>query len=144
MKLDMEAGETLGLDEETIQEAFDRVGTKSYAYLSEGTFQPFLPSAEIQQAFEENAERLGLSNPYEEAQDAIETIYDNLTEVTLDEPVFPSIENPLMPIMQDTPVTQTSLKLPSIDANAVNAQVQRNIRPDLTRQQLFDFLFPRG
>ena len=49
-----------------------------------------------------------------------------------------------MPIMEDTPVTQTSLNLPSIDTNAVNAQVQRNIRPDLTRQQLFDFLFPQG
>ena len=144
MKLDMEAGETLGLDEETIQEAFDRVGTKSYAYLSEGTFQPFLPSAEIQQAFEQNAERLGLSNPYEEAQDAIESIYDNLTEVTLDEPVFPSIENPLMPIMQDTPVTQTSLNLPSIDQSMMTQSQAANQFSNLTMDQKIRLLFPNG
>ena len=79
----MEAGSVLGLDEDQIEEAFSRVGTTAYSFLEEGEFRPFLPSAEIAQAFEENAERLGVSNPYEEAQDAIEDIYEGLTEVTL-------------------------------------------------------------
>jgi len=144
MKLDMEAGSTLGLSEDQIIEAFDRVGTQAYDSLTEGEFRPFLPSDEIIQAFENNAERLGLSNPYDEAGDAIEEIYDQLTEVSLDEAVFPSIDNPLMPIMQDTPITPTSLNLPSIDANAVNAQVQRNVTSNLTKEQIYNFLFPRG
>ena len=144
MKLDMEAGEVLGLDEDQMQESFQRVGSKTYESLNEGVFRPFLPSPEVQQAFEINAEKLGLESPYEEAADVIENIYDELTDLDLNEGIFPDIANPLMPIMQDTPITPTTLNLPSIDANAVNAQVQKNIRPDLTRQQLFDFLFPQG
>jgi hypothetical protein len=144
MKLDMEAGATLGLDEEQIQEAFSRVGTTAYSYLNEGTFRPFLPSAEIQQAFEQNAERLGLSNPYEEAQDAVETIYDQLTEVTLDEPVFPSIDNPLMPIMEDTPITPTSLNLPQIDQSVLTQTQVANQFSNLTMDQKIRLLFPNG
>ena len=105
---------------------------------------PGVDTQAVGQAFEQNAIKLGLDNPFNEAESAIDSIADELSYVTLDEPVFPSIENPLMPIMEDTPITPTSLNLPSIDVNAVNAQVQKNIRPDLTRQQLFDFLFPQG
>jgi hypothetical protein len=144
MKLDMEAGETLGLDEDQIIEAFDRVGTKAYSSLTEGEFRPFLPSAEIQQAFEQNAERLGLSNPYEEAVDAIEDIYDQLTEVTLDEAVFPSIDNPLMPIMQDTPITPTSLNLPQIDQSVMTQTQVANQFSNLTMDQKIRLLFPNG
>ena len=45
------------LNEDQIIEAFDRVGTKAYSSLTEGEFQPFLPSAEIQQAFEEKGRK---------------------------------------------------------------------------------------
>ena len=144
MKLDMEAGETLGLDEDQIIEAFDRVGTKAYNSQTEGEFQPFLPSAEIQQAFEQNAERLGLENPYEEAQDAVEEIYDQLIDLTLDEAVFPNIENPLMPIMQDTPITPTSLNLPSIDQSVMTQTQAANQFSNLTMDQKIRLLFPNG
>ena len=144
MKLDMQAGETLGLDEDQIVEAFDRVGTKAYSYLEEGTFQPFLPSPEIQQAFEENAERIGVENPYEEAVDAIEDIYDSLTELDLNEAMFPNIENPLMPIMQDTPITPTSLNLPSIDQSVITQTQAANQFSNLTMDQKIRLLFPNG
>ena len=140
----MEAGATLGLDEDQIQEAFSRVGTTAYSYLDEGTFRPFLPSAEIQQAFEQNAERLGLENPYEEAVDAIEEIYDQLSDITLDEAVFPSIDNPLMPIMQDTPITPTSLNLPSIDQSVMTQTQAANQFSNLTMDQKIRLLFPNG
>ncbi len=144
MKLDMEAGETLGLSSYQIEEAFDRVGTKAYNALTDGEFQPFLPSREIEDAFEQNAERLGLSNPYEEAVDAIEDIYDQLTEVTLDEPVFPSIDNPLMPIMEDTPITPTSLNLPQIDQSVMTQTQVANQFSNLTMDQKIRLLFPNG
>ena len=140
----MEAGETLGLDEDQIIEAFDRVGTKAYSSLTEGEFRPFLPSAEIQQAFEQNAERLGLSNPYEEAVDAIEDIYDQLTEVSLDEAVFPSIDNPLMLIMEDTPITPVSLNLPQIDQSVLTQTQVANQFSNLTMDQKIRLLFPNG
>ena len=144
MKLDMEAGEILGLSEDNMEEAFDRVGTKAYNALTDGEFQPFLPSREIEDAFEQNAERLGLSNPYEEAVDAIENIYDQLESITLDEAVFPNIENPLMPIMQDTPVTQTSLNLPSIDQSVMTQSQAANQFSNLTMDQKIRLLFPNG
>jgi len=144
MKLDMEAGTTLGLSEDQIIEAFDRVGTKAYDSLNDGEFRPFLPSREIEDAFEQNAERLGLSNPYEEAVDAIENIYDQLESITLDEAVFPSIENPLMPIMEDTPVTQTSLNLPSIDQSMMTQSQAANQFSNLTMDQKIRLLFPNG
>ena len=130
--------------EEQMSESFSRVSNKEYSALRDGVFVPFMPSNDVKLAFRINAEKLGLDDPYEEAGEVINEIYADLLETDLDEGIFPDIANPLMPIMQDTPITPTTLNLPSIDANAVNAQVQKNIRPDLTRQQLFDFLFPQG
>ena len=49
--------------------------------------------------------------------------------------------NPLETIMQDTPLGPTTLNLPSIDANAVSAQVQGNNFSNLTTQQKLDLLF---
>jgi hypothetical protein len=46
--------------------------------------------------------------------------------------------------LQDTPLTPTSLNLPSIDTNAVAAQVQGGNFSGLTNQQKFDLLFPNG
>ena len=144
MKQDMEAGQVLGLDEEQVIESFDRVGTRAYDALNDGEFRPFLPSREIENAFEENAARLGISNPYEEAVDSIEEIYDQLESVTLDEPFFPTIENPLLPIMQDTPVTQTSLNLPSVDQSVMTQTQAANQFSNLTMDQKIRLLFPNG
>jgi hypothetical protein len=144
MKQDMEAGQVLGLDEEQVIESFDRVGTRAYDALNDGEFRPFLPSREIENAFEENAARLGISNPYEEAIDSIEDIYDQLESVTLDEPFFPNIENPLLPIMQDTPVTPTALNLPSVNQSVMTKTQAANQFSNLTMDQKIRLLFPNG
>ncbi len=67
-----------------------------------------------------------------------------LSEVTLDEAVFPNIENPLMPIMQDTPVTPTSLNLPSIDQSVMTQSQAANQFSNLTMDQKIRLLFPNG
>jgi hypothetical protein len=67
-----------------------------------------------------------------------------MSDLNLFLPEFPVFENPLMPIMQDTPLTPTSLNLPSIDTNAVAAQVQGGNFTGLTNRQKFDLLFPNG
>jgi hypothetical protein len=144
MKLDMEAGEILGLSPYEIEESFDRVGTRAYSSLREGSFTPFRPSKEIRLAFEQNAIKLGLDNPFNEAESAIDSIADELSYVTLDEPVFPNIENPLMPIMEDTPVTQTSLNLPSIDQSMMTQSQAANQFSNLTMDQKIRLLFPNG
>ena len=53
-------------------------------------------------------------------------------------------ENPLQPIMQDTPLGPTTLNLPSIDTETVAAQVQGGGGgnfSNLTTQQKLDLLF---
>jgi len=67
-----------------------------------------------------------------------------MLELDLDNPVFPSIENPLMPIMQDTPVTQTSLNLPSIDQSVMTQSQAANQFSNLTMDQKIRLLFPNG
>jgi hypothetical protein len=54
---------------------------------------------------------------------------------------FPVFENPLLPIMQDTPITPTSLNLPSIDTNLVSQQVSGSNYNNLTTSQKIDLLF---
>jgi hypothetical protein len=144
MKADMEAGETLGLSNYEIEESFSRVGSRSYNALVEGSFRPFRPSKEIRLAFEQNAQRLGLDNPFNEAEGAIDAIADELSYATLDEPFFPTIENPLMPIMQDTPTTPTTLNLPSVDQSVMSKTQAANQFSNLTMDQKIRLLFPNG
>ena len=144
MKQDMDAGKVLGLTEDNLIEAFDRVGTRAFNNLEDNIFSPFIPSREIENAFAENAEKLGLTDPYEGAVDAIDQIYDQLYDLTLDAPGFPNIENPLVPIMQDTPITPTSLNLPSIDQSVMTQTQAASQFSNLTMDQKIRLLFPNG
>ena len=92
----------------------------------------------------ENAEAIGMSNPFEQAQETISELRNQMSNLDLNLPTFPVFENPLMPIMQDTPLTPTSLNLPQINAESVAAQVQGGNFSGLTNKQKFDLLFPNG
>ena len=67
-----------------------------------------------------------------------------LSQTNLNFPEFPSIENPLMPIMQDTPITPTSLNLPSIDQSVMTQSQAANQFSNLTMAQKISLLFPNG
>ncbi len=67
-----------------------------------------------------------------------------MAEVSLSLAEFPVFDNPLLPIMQDTPLTPTSLNLPGVNAESVAAQVQGGNFSNLTNKQKFDLLFPNG
>jgi hypothetical protein len=69
---------------------------------------------------------------------------NKLSQFSLNLPELPTLENPLMPIMQDTPLTPTSLNLPQVNAESVAAQVQGGNFTGLTNRQKFDLLFPNG
>ena len=92
----------------------------------------------------ENAEAIGVANPLTEAFEAIAELQSQLAEFSLTLPELPTLENPLMPIMQDTPLTPTSLNLPQVNAESVAAQVQGGNFTNLTNKQKFDLLFPNG
>ena len=84
-----------------------------------------------------------MSNPLIEAYPAINQIRNELSRLSLDLPELPEIENPLLPIMQDTPITPTTLNLPSIDSNLVSQQVSGSNYNNLTTAQKIDLLFNR-
>jgi hypothetical protein len=71
----------------------------------------------------------------------ISELQQRMSEVSLTLPEFPVFENPLLPIMQDTPITPTALNLPSIDTNLVSQQVSQSNYNNLTTQQKIDLLF---
>ena len=58
--------------------------------------------------------------------------------------MFPNIENPLMPIMEDTPITPTSLNLPAIDQSVITQTQAANQFSNLTMDQKIRLLFPNG
>ena len=84
MYLDMEAAKTLGMDEESLaSDMRGRGERRAFGFLNEGTFRPLTISRDVKTLFERNAERLGISNPYEQAVDVIGRIREVLSEVPL-------------------------------------------------------------
>jgi len=115
-----------------------------YSSLRDGEFRPFLPSDDVKNAFAINAEKLGLDNPYDEAESAIDSIYDELTYLNLNDEIFPSIANPLLPIMQDTPTTPMTLNLPNVEGSVLTQKNAANQYSNLTMDQKIRLLFPNG
>ena len=92
-------------------------------------------------AFRENAEKIGVANPMDEAWNVIAELQSQMRNLSLALPEFPVFENPLLPIMQDTPITPTTLNLPNINTNLVSQQVSGSNYKNLTTQQKIDLLF---
>jgi hypothetical protein len=144
LKGDMDAARLLGISEEAFYDSLDRVSAREISTIDENMFTPYKISVEVANAIAENAAQIGASDPFEQASSAIESIQEQMSSINLGLPEFPFFENPLMPIMQDTPTTPTSLNLPNINAEAVSAQVQGGNFSGLSNKQKFDILFPNG
>ena len=143
-KGDMDAARLLNISEDSFYNAVSRVSNNEINALEQDIYRPYRISKEVRDAFEQNASEMGIANPFDSAADAIAELEGQMAEVSLGLAEFPFFENSLMPIMQDTPLTPTSLNLPSIDTNAVAAQVQGGNFTGLTNRQKFDLLFPNG
>ena len=144
LKGDMDAARLLNISEESFYNSLDRVSANEIGNIEQNIFTPLTISENIQQAFAENAEKIGAVNPLESAIEAIAGLQEQMVGLSLNLPEFPFFENPLLPIMQDTPLTPTSLNLPGVNAEAVAAQVQGGNFSNLTNKQKFDLLFPNG
>ena len=143
-KLDLDAAKTLGITQSGLRSSTDRLSSVEVGSIEQNIFRPINISPEIQQAFAENAAKIGEPNPLIGAFDALANIRQQLANTSLLEPEFPFIENPLLPIMQDTPATPTSLNLPSIDANIVNNPNAAGSFSNLTTADKLRLLFPQG
>ena len=144
LKKDIEAAELLNIGEPLLRDSLSRVSALEANSIRDGKFRPYAISLDVQRSFAENAAAIGEANPLREALPIINDLRNELSRLSLDLPELPTLENPLMPIMQDTPLTPTSLNLPQVDGSALQNQVNGGQFSSLSNKQKFDILFPNG
>ena len=87
----------------------------------------------------------GMKNPYETAEEVITEIQADLGELSLEEPNFPFIENPLTTITQSNVTTgPNTLNLPPPDQQIMTQVKAANQFSNLTMDQKIRLLFPNG
>ena len=92
---DMRAARTLGMSEDLLSERMDGRGEgKAFNALIEGEFRPLSISKDLQEIFAIKADELGVSNAYERAEGAIDSIADQLSNTSLRGDLFPDLTNP--------------------------------------------------
>ena len=144
LKGDMDAARLLNISEAGFYGALDRVSNLEINAIEQNVFRPYRISKEIRDAFEQNAAEIGIANPFDRAADAIGELESLFSDLSLTLPEFPVFENPLQPIMQDTPLGPTTLNLPSINTDLIANQVQGSNFNNLTTEQKLSILFPQG
>ena len=138
----MDAARLLNISEEGFYGALDRISNREINAIDENIFTPYSVSDEVYNAFQENADKMGVANPYDSAVDAIAELEGQFADLSLSLPDFPVLANPLQPIMQDTPLGPTTLNLPTINTDLVSSQVQGSNFKNLTTEQKLSILFP--
>ena len=94
MRKNIKAAEILGTDMDLIAQEFsERQLKKSYGILSEGVFVPYFPSRNVQREFAQIEERIGVNNPFEEVSDILEEIYEDVSNLDLEDEFDIDIEN---------------------------------------------------
>jgi len=143
-KGDIDAARVLNISEDAFRASTNRLSNIEVNTIDNNIFRPIIISPEVRRAFSENAAAIGEINPLDRASDVIANLAGQMRNVSLNEIDFPVFENPLVPIMQDTPATPTTLNLPSIDANIVNNPNAAGSFSNLTTEQKLRILFPTG
>ena len=99
---DIKAAETLGTSNQIINKAAERISKKEFGNINLGLFTPLNISDDIQQAFAENAAKLGQPNPLQSANQVIGNIQRILSRTPLTEEKIPEIENQFKNLAEST------------------------------------------
>ena len=99
---DIKAAETLGTSNQIINKAAERISKKEFGNINLGLFTPLNISDDIQQAFAENAAKLGQPNPLQSANQVIGNIQRILSRTPLTEEKIHEIENPFKNLAEPT------------------------------------------
>jgi len=143
---DIEAAKVLDMPEDQLaKQAIDRVGRKTFGSVSEAVFRPLNISDKVIQAFQENADKLGLPNPFITAAPVLADIKARLFEIPLTQEAIPEIINPFENLPEPTlgPVGE----LPPVVTGANPAVMNANQRlipgnfNSLTQAQKYEILF---
>ena len=143
-KLDLDAARTLGITQSGLRQSTDRLSAVEVGAIDNNIFRPINISPDIQQAFAENAARIGEVNPFISAQAVIANIQQQLSSTSLLESEFPLFENPLLPSAQETPVTPNTLNLPAPDTAILANSGTGSGFNNLTTAQKLEILFGRS
>ncbi len=126
MSLNLEAGTILGVTEEKLDNVLGRISKKDSTALKENEFIPFTISPNVQAVFQDNADKLGVANPYEEAEPALDSLKDVMEELTLSTPEWPDLTQ----LFNLNPVPAQNLQQTPSGAATLNPTVYK--RPSLT------------
>ena len=91
---DYDAAEVLGINPGDLDNVMNRVSKRDRLSIEEGEFKPYVPSKDIIDKFEENALKLGVANPWNEAEGVIDGIKSLIEVAPLSLEKLPEIENP--------------------------------------------------
>ena len=128
------AGQILGVENEDLANVLGRISKKDGVAMLTDQFIPFTVSENIQRAFQENANKLGVDNPFLEAAPALEELQKVMTEIPLSESEWPNLTElfnleplPEPPVPQNIPSGAATLnpaiyKRPSLTLGNRTAQ----------------------
>ena len=127
MSLDITAGQILGVTDDQLEPVLGRISKKDSEALGENEFIPFTISDNIKKVFEENARKLGVPDPYDEAEKAIDSLGDVMSEIKLTDPIWPDLTQlfKMAPAFDPTNLQQTPIGTPALSPQTYN-------RPSLT------------
>ena len=143
---DIEAAKVLDMPEDELaKQAIERVGRRTFGTVSEAIFRPLNISDKVIKAFQENADRLGLENPFIAAAPVLADIKARLFKIPLTEEAIPEIINPFANLPEPTlgPVGQLPPVVTGANPTVMNAN-QRLIPGNfnsLTQAQKYEILF---
>jgi hypothetical protein len=146
LKADMDAARLLNISEDGFDSALDRLSNVEVGAIDDNEFRPYEISNNVADAFQDNADKLGLPNPLDQAMEIISEIRDQLAELPLSLGKFPDFPNPIADVTEtgEEVAPPLSLNLPNVQAETLAATGQANQYSNLTTQQKLDLLFPRG
>ena len=134
----MDAARVLGISSEDYDNALGRVSNVEKNAIDDGEFRPYRISRNIDEAFQVNADKIGVQNPLTRAYAAIDSIDSQLSSLSLDD-LFPDIQNPLIPMGLGLPFTTPGgdiNALSSINTAAVNPQALTNQTGNINYNQM--------
>ena len=127
MSLDIEAGKILGVPPYKLEGVLGRVSKKdSDALAYTDLFIPFTISKNIEEVFQENANKLGVGNPYWQAIGALESLKGVMQSFRLSMPEWPDLTE----LFNMSPAPIENQQQTSSGATQINPQVYN--RPSLT------------
>jgi hypothetical protein len=124
MSLNITAGQVLGVYPSQIETVLGRISKKDSTALIENNFVPFTISDNVKKVFEENAVKLGITNPYILADSALEVLKDLMSSIKLSEGSFPDMTDIFnLEATEGVDMPQTNLQQIPSGASPINPQV---------------------